>query len=85
MSYNNKSIVPGILIKTKKGIGGNPINYGDYGNSKDRFYILTEIEIEDEHEHDILVFYGLTEEQFFRRYRLFIEKYTKDGSVDIVA
>jgi len=82
MSYN-KRIAPGILVKFKKGLG----NFGDYEHhSEDHFYILTEIKkTKDRHEYDVLVFYGLTEERFFRRYRWYIEKYIEDGFTVIVA
>jgi len=86
---SNKSIVPGILIKIKKGLGNhiNYLNYGDCDNSEDRFYILTEIEIKTDDGHcdeDMLVFYGLFEERFFHRNRWFIEKYIRNGFIDIV-
>jgi len=78
MSYS-KSIVPGILIKSKGSLG-----YRD--TSEDRFYILTEIETDyNDRAHDMLVFYGLTEEQFFRRPHWRIEKYIEDGIIKIVA
>ena len=82
----NKNIVPGILVKIKKGLG-NHINYGDRrDNSKDRFYILTELETEDGHcDEDMLVFYGLFEERFFSSYRWYIERYIDNGAADIVA
>ena len=79
---NNKSIVPGILIKIRAGIG-NPI--GDYDNSKDRFYILAEIETEDRPDRDTLVFYGLTEEEFISKSRWHIERYVENGSINLVA
>ena len=91
MIINNKSIVPGILVKTKKGLGNysNYINHSDRDNSEDsedRFYILTEIKTDDGHcDEDLLVFYGLFEERFFHRNRWLIEKYIRNGFIDIVA
>jgi len=80
----NKSIVPGILIKTKVGYFG--IYYDNSLSNKDHLYILTEIKTIDrqEREHDTLVFYGLIEERFFSVSRWYFERDTKDGSVDIV-
>ena len=82
----NKNIVPGMLVKIGKGLG-NHINYGDRrDNSKDRFYILTELETKVGYcDEDMLVFYGLFEERFFRRPHWFIEKYIEDGFTVIVA
>jgi len=87
MSYNNKSIATGILIKTKTGLGniGYFGNYTKIDNLEDYFCILTEIETDyNDRVHDILVFYGLTEERFFRRYRWFIERSIRDGIINIV-
>jgi len=84
----NKSIVPAILVKTKVSLG----NFGNYYNNslfnEDHFYILTEIKKTTdryEHEHDVLVFYDLTEGKFISAYRWLIEKSIKDGVANIVA
>jgi len=84
VSYNDKSIVPGILIKVKKGLGSVS---GYYTKPEDHFYILTEIKTKDgyEHKHDTLVFYALAEERFFPVYRWYIEESIDDGTADIVA
>ena len=95
MSYN-KSIVPGILIKIKEGIEyfinytkiDNSGRIDNYDNLEDCFYILSEIKTDysdPDHGHDILVFYGLTEESFFYRSRWFIERCVGNGSIKIVA
>jgi len=81
MSYNNKSIVPGILIKVEEGLG---YFVDEHYYPEDHFYVLTEIETEVGRE-DILVFYGLIEERFFHRNRFLIERYIEDGIADIVA
>ena len=78
---SNKSIVLGMLIKVKKGQG----NFGDSDHLEDHFYILTEIKTKDGYEHDVLVFYGLTEGRFFNRSHWRIERYIEDGTIDIVA
>ena len=83
----NKSIVPGILIKIRKGLGThiNYNNYGDRDNSKDRFYILTEIKTDDGHcDEDLLVFYGLFEERFFPVYRWHFDESIGNGAANIV-
>jgi len=84
MISNNKSIVqeivPGILVKTKVGYF-----FGYEHHPKDRFYILAELETEDVHGRNMLVFYGLNEERFFSRSRWFIEKSIREGIIDIVA
>jgi len=86
MIINNKSIVPGILVKTKKGLGNFIINHSDRDNSEDRFYILTEIKTDDGHcDEDLLVFYGLFEERFFHRNRWLINISIGNGTIDIVA
>jgi len=79
MRISNKSIVPGILIKSKRDLGyfGNE-NYPEY-----RFYFLTEIKRDDG--HDILVFYGLTEGKFISVYRWYVEKSILNKLADIVA
>ena len=78
MSYN-KRIAPGILVKFKKGLG----NFGDYEHhSEDHFYILTEIKIIEC--HDMLVFYGLTEERFFPVYRWHFDESIGNGAANIV-
>ena len=79
---SNKSIVLGMLIKVKKGLG----NFGDSGHLEDRFYILIELETEDcRYSCGSLVFYGLTEGRFFNRSHWRIERYIEDGTIDIVA
>jgi len=84
----NKSIVPWILIKVRGGLGfvNEHCSLNEH-HSEYRFYILTEIKTIDgyDHEYDMLIFYGLTEEQFFRRERWFVEKSIDDGTADIVA
>jgi len=83
VSYNDKSIVPGILIKVKKGLGSVS---GYYTKPEDHFYILTEIKTKDGRcDEDMLVFYGLNEEKFFPVYRWYLEKSVENGTIDIVA
>ena len=85
MSYN-KSIVPGILINHKGSLDNFSNYYKNSLSNKDHLYILTEIETEDDRcDHDHLIFYGLTEEQFFSLYRWYIEESIDDGTADIVA
>jgi len=83
MSYN-KSIVPGILVKAKAGLGyfNNKIDH--YNHPEDRFYILIEIETNDVRGRDMLIFYGLIEERFFRKYRWYIDGSVNNRIIDIV-
>jgi len=84
MIIDNKSIVPGILIKTKVGYFG--IYYDNSLSNEDHLYILTEIKIIEchEHEHDTLVFYDLIEERFISVRRRYVERYIEDGAIKIV-
>jgi len=85
MISNNKSIVPGILIKVRGGLDSYEYH------PEDRFYILTEIKTIDgydheyDHEYDMLIFYGLTEERFFSVYRWHIEESIKNEATNTVA
>jgi len=76
----NKSIVPGILVKTKVGYF-----FGYEHHPEDRFYILAELETEDVHGRNMLVFYGLTEGRFVSVYRWHIEMYIESETTNIVA
>jgi len=77
---SNKSIVLGILVKSKVGYF--------FGNEypEDRFYILTEIKTIDgyDHEYDMLVLYGLTEEQFVSVSRWHFDESIGNGVANIV-
>jgi len=79
ISNNNKSIVPGILVKTKVSLDSYEYH------PEDRFYILTEIKDGYDPEYDMLIFYGLTEERFFPVYRCYIEESIKNGFANTVA
>ena len=79
MISNNKSIVPGILIKVRGGLDSYEYH------PEDRFYILTEIKDGYDPEYDMLIFYGLTEERFFSVYRWHIEESIKNEATNTVA
>jgi len=79
VSYNNKSIVPGILVKTKTGLENSKL--------EDHLYILTEIKKTKDgyYDQDTLVFYSLAEERFFPVYLWYFERYIDNGTADIMA
>jgi len=81
MSYN-KSIVPGILIEFRGSLGYFGNYYDNSLSNKDHFYILTETKIIEC--HDMLIFYGLTEERFFPVYRWHFDESIGNGAANIV-
>jgi len=83
MRISNKSIVPGILIKSERDLG----YFGKEHHLEEHFYILTEIKTIDgyDHEYDMLIFYDLIEERFISVYCWYVEESIGNGTTVIVA